>query len=256
VASSMSTQAQWAWDRGRARAGSVPRIARGLEGKKIGLIIAVARAPRRRAMTFPSPIVPTWYEKKRKKRGGRFGVGDFSMQTFTVNISQPPIFLCAPRLGRTSDVQTSLHDTSRPLPKPRYGTVQHSVYRCRLPLGGSAAAVGRGRGRRVPLRAAAALPFVDAVPVPPQFLLPPPAGPQPDPCAGLRAPSLQAPSARQVSRSVTLKALWQSSGRTGQMAANGFSRRIANPRVAPIRKLRHRHARLLERACLPVCMRA
>jgi hypothetical protein len=29
--------------------------------------------------------------------------------------------------------------------------------------------------------------FVDAVPVPPQFLLPPPAGPQPDPCAGLYA---------------------------------------------------------------------
>ena len=41
----MSTQAQWAWDRERARAGSVPRIARRLiEGKKINLIIAVARA--------------------------------------------------------------------------------------------------------------------------------------------------------------------------------------------------------------------
>ena len=54
--------------RERAQAGSVPRIARGLEGKKIGLVIAVARAPRRRAMTFPSPIVPSWH-KKRKKRG-------------------------------------------------------------------------------------------------------------------------------------------------------------------------------------------
>jgi hypothetical protein len=59
--------------RERAQAGSVPRIARGLEGKKIGLVIAVARAPRLRAMTFPSPIVPSWH-KKRKKRG-RFGVG-------------------------------------------------------------------------------------------------------------------------------------------------------------------------------------
>ena len=54
--------------RERAQAGSVPRIARGLEGKKIGLVIAVARAPRRRAMTFPSPIVPSWH-KKEKKRG-------------------------------------------------------------------------------------------------------------------------------------------------------------------------------------------
>ena len=145
------------------------------------------------------------------------------MQTFTVNISQPPIFLCAPRLSRTSDVQTSLHDTNifRNL-----DTVQHSVYRCRLPLGGSAAAVGRGRrapprGRCPPIRRRR--PGAAAVPAPP------PAGPQPDPCA----PFLEAPSARPVSRSVTLEALWQSSGRTGQMAANGFSRRIANPRVAP-----------------------
>ena len=48
----------------------MPRIARGLEGKKIGLVIAVARAPRRRAMTFPSPIVPSWHKKEKKKRAG------------------------------------------------------------------------------------------------------------------------------------------------------------------------------------------
>ena len=63
-------RAQAGSDRERAQAGSVPRIARGLEGKKIGLIIAVARAPRRRAMTFPSPIVPSWHKKKEKKRAG------------------------------------------------------------------------------------------------------------------------------------------------------------------------------------------
>ena len=60
--------------RERAQAGSVPRIARWLEGKKLGLIIAVARAPRRRAMTFPSPIHSAQLAQKKKKKG-RFGVG-------------------------------------------------------------------------------------------------------------------------------------------------------------------------------------
>jgi hypothetical protein len=59
--------------RERAQAGSVPRIARGLEGKKIGLIIAVARAPRLRAMTFPSPIVPSWHKKKKKRQVRSWG---------------------------------------------------------------------------------------------------------------------------------------------------------------------------------------
>ncbi len=53
----------------------MPRIARGLEGKKIGLVIAVARAPRLRAMTFPSPIVPSWHKKKKKKAGSELGRG-------------------------------------------------------------------------------------------------------------------------------------------------------------------------------------
>ena len=69
----MSTQAQRAWDRGRARAGGVPRIARRLiEEKKINLIIAVARAGEGQQIPRPSPMVPSWHTKKEK---GRFGVG-------------------------------------------------------------------------------------------------------------------------------------------------------------------------------------
>jgi hypothetical protein len=107
---------------------------------------------------------------------------------YSIVVTPTPLFLCTPRLGRTSDVQTRLHETSRPLPKSRYRPANTGVD------------------------------TVQHIP---------------------------------VSRSVTLEALWQSSGRTDQMAANGCSRRIANPManpwVAPIASfglLRHGHARL------------
>ena len=70
----MSTQAQRAWDRGRARAGSVPRIARRLiEGKKINLIIAAARAGGgQRVERVPRRGCPVG---TKKRKNGRFGVG-------------------------------------------------------------------------------------------------------------------------------------------------------------------------------------
>jgi len=150
-----------------------------------------------------------------------------------------PLFFCErlvwDRLLTFRRVSTTPRDLFRNL-----DTVQN-IQVSAPPRKPSAAAVGRGpfgSPLQQPSAAAAAAACPSARPLPSHSSTPsrcrrsscsPPAGPQPDPCA----PSLQAPSARPVRRSVTLEALWQSSGRTGQMAANGFSRRIANPRVAP-----------------------
>ena len=74
VASGMLTQAQWAWERGRAPRGRqcAKDRATAHRGKKINLIIAVARAGEGQQIPRPSPMVPSWHTKKEK---GRFGVG-------------------------------------------------------------------------------------------------------------------------------------------------------------------------------------
>ena len=73
VASGMLTQAQWAWERGRApRGGQCAKDSATARGKKINLIIAVARAGEGQQIPRPSPMVPSWHTKKEK---GRFGVG-------------------------------------------------------------------------------------------------------------------------------------------------------------------------------------
>ena len=69
----MLTQAQWAWERGRApRGGQCAKDRATARGKKINLIIAVARAGEGQQIPRPSPMVPSWHTKKEK---GRFGVG-------------------------------------------------------------------------------------------------------------------------------------------------------------------------------------
>ena len=73
VASGMLTQAQWAWERGRApRGGQCAKDSATARGKKINLIIAVARAGEGQQIPRPSPMVPSWHTKKEK---GRFGGG-------------------------------------------------------------------------------------------------------------------------------------------------------------------------------------
>jgi hypothetical protein len=62
--------------RGRAQAGSVPRIARRLRGKNVNLILAVARAGGgQEGRTSPSPKVPSRHQKKEKRAGSELGRG-------------------------------------------------------------------------------------------------------------------------------------------------------------------------------------
>jgi hypothetical protein len=73
VASDMLTQAQWAWERGRApRGGQCAKDCATAPREKINFILAVARAGEGQQIPRPSPMVPSWHTKKEK---GRFGVG-------------------------------------------------------------------------------------------------------------------------------------------------------------------------------------
>ena len=66
VASGMLTQAQWAWERGRApRGGQCAKECATARGEKINLIIAVARAGEGQQIPRPSPMVPSWHKNRK-----------------------------------------------------------------------------------------------------------------------------------------------------------------------------------------------
>ena len=76
VASDMLTQAQWAWERGRApRGGQCAKDRATARGKKINLIIAVARAGEGQQIPRPSPMVPSWHKKEKERAGSELGRG-------------------------------------------------------------------------------------------------------------------------------------------------------------------------------------
>ena len=76
VASGMLTQAQWAWERGRApRGGQCAKDRATARGKKINLIIAVARAGEGQQIPRPSPMVPSWHKKEKERAGSELGRG-------------------------------------------------------------------------------------------------------------------------------------------------------------------------------------
>jgi hypothetical protein len=72
----MLTQAQWAWERRRApRGGQCAKDRATARGKKINLIIAVARAGEGQQIPRPSPMVPSWHTQKKKRAGSELGRG-------------------------------------------------------------------------------------------------------------------------------------------------------------------------------------
>ena len=72
----MLTQVQWAWERGRApRGGQCAKDRATARGKKINLIIAVARAGEGQQIPRPSPMMPSWHTQKKKRAGSELGRG-------------------------------------------------------------------------------------------------------------------------------------------------------------------------------------
>ena len=76
VASGMLTQAQWAWERGRApRGGQCARDSATAPREKINFILAVARAGEGQQIPRPSPMVPSWHKKEKERAGSELGRG-------------------------------------------------------------------------------------------------------------------------------------------------------------------------------------
>ncbi len=72
----MLTQAQWAWERGRApRGGQYAKECATARGEKINLIIAVARAGEGQQIPRASSLADGAQLAHTKKEKGRFGVG-------------------------------------------------------------------------------------------------------------------------------------------------------------------------------------
>jgi hypothetical protein len=72
----MLTQAQWAWERGRApRGGQCATDSATAPREKINFILAVARAGEGQQVPRPSPMVPSWHKKEKERAGSELGRG-------------------------------------------------------------------------------------------------------------------------------------------------------------------------------------